>query len=561
MPPGGRGAADLCPVDRQTTGGCGGGSRVCERWRPDALGQPARAKWTPREPYAVKYWQIGNEVGGKDYERSIAAFARAMRAADPSIKLMSSYPRSGVLAGAEGQLDYLCPHHYETGDLTEVVREFESLRERIRLQGQGREVRIAVTEWNTTGGDFGLKRGILQSLGNALDCARYHNVLQRYADLVEMGIRSILIDSFGSGVIVTGPGWMYRAPTYYAEELYGRAAGSYPLSVERAGGLPWQLQQPDVSAALSADGRLLRIYGVNSTAAPLRSTIVLADTGKSVAGAKAFVLKNRAGLPNTEAMNSVSDREAVSVETHSFPALGNRFAFTFDQAAGWRLCQQKVVGFEVAMDHVLVMAIGQSFQRLQHDRRCLALGKLAATLPHQLTETAPTAILHDKIKRGSYGSVIKQDDDIGMAKLLGDFDFPQKIVPGFLAYHDFGQQHLDRHRASALLMRGQIDGTTSAFSQSLLNLIARHLRLRGASLNQPGLGEHLISLGWPNRTVVSLNQPLLAEHVIQQIGRIIFRLLAAIIANIVAATTLSQFGFDIFAALLAAQWLRTRMFQ
>src|ERR1039457_6406783 len=62
MPPGGRGAAELCPVDRQTTGGCGVGSRVCERWRPDALGQPARAKWTPREPYAVKYWQIGNEV-------------------------------------------------------------------------------------------------------------------------------------------------------------------------------------------------------------------------------------------------------------------------------------------------------------------------------------------------------------------------------------------------------------------------------------------------------------------------------------------------------------------
>jgi hypothetical protein len=144
-------------------------------------------------------------------------------------------------------------------------------------------------------------------------------LLQRYADLVEMGIRSNLIDSFGSGIIVTGPGWMYRAPTYYAEQLYGRAAGSYPLHVERTGGLPWQLQQPDVSAALSDDGRMLRIYAVNSTAAPLRPTIVLADAGKSVAGATAFVLKNRVGQPNTEAMNSASDPEAVSVETHSFP--------------------------------------------------------------------------------------------------------------------------------------------------------------------------------------------------------------------------------------------------
>ncbi|MGA3040842.1 MAG: alpha-L-arabinofuranosidase C-terminal domain-containing protein [Bryobacteraceae bacterium] len=288
-----------------------------------------RARNGHPQPYAVKYWQIGNEVGGQDYERSIAAFARAMRAADPSIKLMSSYPRQGVLAGAEGQLDYLCPHHYEMGDLTEVVREFESLRERIRLQGQGREVRIAVTEWNTTGGDFGLKRGILQSLGNALDCSRYHNLLQRYADLVEMGIRSNLIDSFGSGIIVTGPGWMYRAPTYYAEQLYARAAGSYPLHLERTGGLPWQLQQPDVSAALSDDGRMLRIYAVNSTAAPLRPTIVLADAGKSVAGATAFVLKNRVGLPNTEAMNSASDPAAVEVESGGTPVAGGRLEFSF----------------------------------------------------------------------------------------------------------------------------------------------------------------------------------------------------------------------------------------
>jgi alpha-N-arabinofuranosidase len=289
-----------------------------------------RARNGHPQPYGVKYWQIGNEVGGRDYERTIAAFARAMRAADPSIKLMSSYPRSGVLASGEGQLDYLCPHHYEVGDLTEVVRDFDSMRERIRQQAKGRDVRVAVTEWNTTGGDFGLKRGILQSLGNALDCSRYHNVLQRYADLVEMGIRSNLIDSFGSGVIVTGPGWIYRAPTYYAEELYGHAAGSYPLNVERAGGLPWQLQQPDVSAVLSKDRRLLRIYAVNSTAGPLRHTFALTDGTQSAAGVTAFVLKNREGQPNTEAMNSASDPEAVSVEKRTLPAAGTRLPFTFE---------------------------------------------------------------------------------------------------------------------------------------------------------------------------------------------------------------------------------------
>jgi len=297
---------------------------------PDTHWGGLRARNGHAQPYGVKYWQIGNEVGGEDYERTIASFAHAMRAHDPSIKLMSSYPRAGVLASAAGQLDYLCPHHYEVGDLTEVVREFDSLRQRIEQQAKGKDVRVAVTEWNTTGGDFGLKRGILQSLGNALDCSRYHNLLHRYADLVEMGIRSNLIDSFGSGVIVTGPGWIYRAPTYYAEELYGHAAGSYPLRVERMNSLPWQLQQPDISAVLSADGRMLRIYAVNSTAAPLSPAITLADAARSAAGATAFILKNREGLPNTEAMNSASDPESVSVEKRNLPLAGARLAVQFE---------------------------------------------------------------------------------------------------------------------------------------------------------------------------------------------------------------------------------------
>jgi alpha-N-arabinofuranosidase len=282
------------------------------------------------QPYDVKYWQIGNEIGDSGYEQSVAAFARAMREADPSIKLLSSYPRPDLLERAGGQLDYLCPHHYELGDMTEVVDDFEALRKQIDRQPQGRSVRVAVTEWNTTGGDFGLKRGILQSLGNALDCSRYHNLLLRYADLVEMGIRSNLIDSFGSGIIVTGPGWLYRAPTYYAEQLYARAAGSYSLPVERASGLPWQLQQPDVSAALSADGRLLRIYAINSTPEPINPSFTLAGSNARTAGAAAFVLKNTGGPPTTEAMNSAADRQAVSVVSRSVPAAGNRFRVSLD---------------------------------------------------------------------------------------------------------------------------------------------------------------------------------------------------------------------------------------
>jgi len=289
-----------------------------------------RARNGHRQPYAVHYWQIGNEIGGAQYAQSIAEFARAMRAADPSIKLLSSFPQPDLLERTGGQLDYLCPHQYAFGDLTAAVREFESLRRQIAEHAAGRDVRVAVTEWNTTAGNSGLKRGMLQSLGNALECSRYHNLLQRYAGLVEMGIRSNLVDSFGSGVIVTGPGWLYLAPTYYAEQLYSRAAGSYPLQVERDSALPWQLQQPDVSATLSADGRLLRIYAVNSTPRQMTPAFAFLDSAAHAAGATAFVVKNRDGKPDTEALNSAGDRLAVSIDSRTLPIGGSRFPVSLE---------------------------------------------------------------------------------------------------------------------------------------------------------------------------------------------------------------------------------------
>ena len=70
-----------------------------------------RAKNGHPAPYHVKYWQIGNEVDVSDYGNSVRAFAEAMKKADPSIKLMSSFPTKGLLDAAGTIFDYLCPHH------------------------------------------------------------------------------------------------------------------------------------------------------------------------------------------------------------------------------------------------------------------------------------------------------------------------------------------------------------------------------------------------------------------------------------------------------------------
>ena len=233
----------------------------------------------------MKYWQIGNEVGNPAYNQSVRAFAEAMKTADPSIKLMSSFPTSDLLAAAGTAFDYLCPHHYEINDLAGTERNFQELQDWIGSHREGKDIRVAVTEWNTTAGDWGLTRGMLQTLGNALNVSRYLNLLQRHSDLVEIANRSNLADSSGSGFLLTGPGWIYESPAYYAQELYARAAGSFPVRLERSSPLAWNLQEPDLNASISPDGKKLLIYAVNSTADPVSRNFELDGfAGKATGG-------------------------------------------------------------------------------------------------------------------------------------------------------------------------------------------------------------------------------------------------------------------------------------
>ncbi len=232
---------------------------------PDTKWGALRARNGHRDPYGVKYWQIGNEIDAKNYDSSLRPFADAIRRADPQVKLLSSFPDSRTLRSDGGTLDYLCPHDYSIGGLADNQKQFDDLRKMIQRDANGRDVRVAVTEWNTTAGAWALGRGMLLTLGNALSCSRYQNLLHRYSDLVEIGNRSNLTDSFGSGILEPGPGWLYLTPTYYSQSLYQRAAGSFPLQIQRSNPLNGYLAEPDLDATLTQDGETLRLYAVNST--------------------------------------------------------------------------------------------------------------------------------------------------------------------------------------------------------------------------------------------------------------------------------------------------------
>ena len=288
-----------------------------------------RARNGHREPYGVKYWEIGNEVDVPAYNTSVRSFAEAMKQADASIRLISSFPTPALLAASGTVFDYLAPHHYEIDDLAHEDRSFKTLQDWIARSGGGKDIRVAVTEWNTTAGDFGLRRGMLQTLANGLSVGRYLNLLQRDADLVEIANRSNFADSFGSGFVVTGPGWIYESPAYYAQKMYARAAGGYPLAVERSSSETWPAQQPDLSASLSAEGTRLRIYSVNSTAQPLTIRFHLQGFASAVEGGSVYTLEDREHSQTSEVMNSRDDPERVSTVIEPSALHGEAFEFAF----------------------------------------------------------------------------------------------------------------------------------------------------------------------------------------------------------------------------------------
>ncbi len=213
-------------------------------------------------PYHVKYWQVGNERAGEAYESGLAAFCQAMRATDPTIKILSSFPTAGVIESGSGYLDYTCPHQYDVADLSGTAAELNAVRAMVKEHSHGRNIKVAVTEWNTTAGDAGPGRAMLWTLENALYCARYHNLMHRNSDLVEIANRSNLTNSFCSGIIQTDRFRLFKTPTYYLQQLYSTLAGTIPLKLTSE--LPPDLL-PDISATLSADGKTLTVFAVNSS--------------------------------------------------------------------------------------------------------------------------------------------------------------------------------------------------------------------------------------------------------------------------------------------------------
>jgi alpha-N-arabinofuranosidase len=285
-----------------------------------------RAKNGHAEPYHIKYWQVGNERSGADYEAALPAFCKAMKEADPSIVLLSSFPTDGVLRAAGDGLGYVCPHQYDCANLAACERELDATRELIRKAKPEHPIKVAVTEWNTTAGDWGPGRAKLWTLENALACSRYHNLLHRQADLVEIANRSNLTNSFCSGIIQTDNHRLYKTPTYYAQQLYATHAGARPLKILSTGPVR---AAPDVSATLAEDGSEVALFAVNSTLDDIVRPLDFSAFGDKGKEASVWTLADRDKAGEPDVTNGFADPQRVAPAASTFRADGPRFDCRF----------------------------------------------------------------------------------------------------------------------------------------------------------------------------------------------------------------------------------------
>lgn len=249
-------------------------------------------------PYHVKFWQIGNEISGDDenYVNRFGNFVELMKRNDPTIFILSSFPTQKLLNRAGAQIDYVAPHHY-TADLGYCESDLANLTRMIAKTPDCERIKIAVTEWNTSGGDWGLMRGKQETLENGIINARYLNVLMRHSDKVKIACRSNMANSFCGAIIETSPGGLMKRPSYYVMQLYARHALPVPLKLEQAG------DGPDLFACASDDGKSATIFVVNPKTQSVELSCRFDDPETSLRAVAAETVCDTEDARQTDVMN------------------------------------------------------------------------------------------------------------------------------------------------------------------------------------------------------------------------------------------------------------------
>ncbi len=302
---------------------------------------PASSPWGARraamghpQPFGMKLLGIGNEQWGPQYLERYTAFAKALKARHPEIRLISSAGPSP----ADERFDFLWPKLRELK--ADIVDEHCYDRPAWFLDNAFRYDSYPRTGPKVFMGEYAAQSDKTVSVlnRNNLECAlaeaAYLTGLERNADVVTM--------SSYAPLMAHEEGWQWRpnliwfdnlraygTPSYYVQQLFSRNRGDVVLPVQ-AGNAPQAANgQPRFYASATCDQKteevILKI--VNATEQALEAEIDLAGARKVKPRAQATVLTSAQltdenSLAQPRKVSPVSARLKVSGATfrHTFPA-------------------------------------------------------------------------------------------------------------------------------------------------------------------------------------------------------------------------------------------------
>jgi len=295
------------------------------------------------QPFGVKYWEVGNEVWGSwvrghsdaaTYARNFHAYAAAMRAVDPTIRLIAvgdndiAWNRT-VLSQVGNEIDFLAIHHYYGGDSLErdprnlsahplhYEAFYKQMAALIHELVPNRSIGLAINEWG-----LDLPESRQYSMDAAVYGARLMNVFERSAPIVAMSAVSDIVNGWPGGIVQAGRTAVFVSPAYHVNAMYATHLGvdrlqttveSPTFASSREGR---SVPMIDAVATRSADGKQIYVKLVNS------------DVGRSLAvrfdinGAKVENSGERELLAATppNSHNSFATPNAIAPRTESFSA-------------------------------------------------------------------------------------------------------------------------------------------------------------------------------------------------------------------------------------------------
>ncbi|MFB3827543.1 MAG: alpha-N-arabinofuranosidase [Bryobacteraceae bacterium] len=332
-----------------------------------------RRKNGREKPYGVKYWGLGNEIDGpwqlghknaEDYGKFALEAAKAMRRADPSIKLIASGSSNfgrganwiewnrAVLERLKNDIDYISLHTYignRENDFENFLAASEDIDHRIEVvqgliraaqsgQPNPRPIHIAYDEWNVWyrargGGEYETGRTRLEEIYNfedALAMGMFFNSFFRHAGVVKMANLAQLVNVIAP--IFTSKEGLFLQTIYFPIAEYARQKGSRALDVWVSG----PQYQPRGRSPLG-------YLDVSATHDPKTGTVCLNVLNRSLRNDIEASIENQSGAlaalgevwelnhPDLKAVHGFGEDRKVrpAVRPLSVALSGNRFSYTF----------------------------------------------------------------------------------------------------------------------------------------------------------------------------------------------------------------------------------------